>query len=340
MTRRLIAHWTTPFLLVCAGLLLAGGLTGCDLLGIGSGDSGPRLDGIPGKIVYSKEVATGNNGNTLSQLFVTDQEGTRQLTFAEEPHHFAQEPAWSPDGEQIAFASGRRALMGSASLYLIGANGSNMRPLKEYPRSKFPLFGNHPAWSPDGRYIAYDRCLNCEAGGKNHEIFVFDLEADTTRRLTHHPVGDRLPTWSPDGEQIAFVSGRDYFDADSARYRQDLYVMNADGSNQRRLTTTGDVGSPIWSPDGNTVVYRSEGPRLSMLSLESRKISQIEIDLPPQMINLFPVVWSPKGTKLLLTAHGSSDSFLYVVNVETGRTSRISIGQDGTLGPFVDWFIP
>lgn len=323
---------------LCGLILLL--LPGCDGLGLVGGNGGPRLTEIPGKIVYSKEVATGHNGDTSPQIFVTDQKGTRQLTFAEEPYHFGQEPAFSPDGTQIVFASGRRSLVGSASLYLMDADGSNKRPLKEYPGSKFPLSGSHPAWSPDGRYIAYDRCLNCEAGGRNHDIFVFDLEADTTRQLSHHPVGDRLPTWSPDGEQIAFVSNRDYFDADSARYRQDLYVVDADGSSQRRLTTTGDIGSPIWSPVENTIFYRSEGPRLSMINLENRKVSQIEIDLPPRTINLFPEAWSPKGTRLLLTAHSPSDSFLYVVNIKTGRAKHISVGQEGVLNPFVDWFMP
>jgi Tol biopolymer transport system component len=295
------------------------------VLGLGGDDvSGPRLTEIPGKIVYSKKVATGNNGNTLLQLFVTDQKETRQLTFAEEPHHFAREPAWSPNGKQIAFASGRRALMGSASLYLMAADGSNMRPLKEYPSSKFPLFGNHPVWSPDGRYIAYDRCLNCEAGGRNHEIFVFDLKADTTRRLTHHPGGDRLPTWNPDGEKIAFVSDKDH----PGKLDSDLYIMNADGTGLQRLTESGDASIPAWSPGGEKIAFegkkRSSSFNVFLYDLTSQTATKLtnlqDVERP---------IWHPHRNRLLVAGVTNSESSVLRLMSPNGEVLQTTERPEG-----------
>ena len=76
-------------------------------------------------------------------------------------------------------------------------------------------------------------------------------------QLTDNPANDVRPSWSPDGKQIAFQSNRD-----SATYH--IYLMNADGSNQRALTSgSSDDRHPFFTPDGKTIVYDSSDPALS-----------------------------------------------------------------------------
>ena len=78
----------------------------------------------------------------------------------------------------------------------------------------------------------------------NTEIFLIDPDGSNTVQLTDNSVDDADPVWSPDGRTIAFTSLRD---GDSA-----VYLMDADGSEQRRLTAGAD---PAWSPDGSQIIY-------------------------------------------------------------------------------------
>ena len=80
-----------------------------------------------------------------------------------------------------------------------------------------------PAWSPDGRKIAF---VSRRDG--NREVYVMNADGSGQRNLTRNAAFDNNPAWSPDGQKIAFVRGQ-------CRYAV-VYVMNANGSAQRRLT--------------------------------------------------------------------------------------------------------
>jgi Tol biopolymer transport system component len=157
------------------------------------------------------------------------------------------------------------------------ADGSNKEPLVVNPQTGSPQLGNHPAWSPDGTKLAFDRCLDCEFGGKNVEVFLADLQTGAVDTLTDHPVGDSHPTWSPDGRRIAFTSNRDYFDADSMRFRRELYMIDSDGKNLIRLTDTGKVTVPKWSPDEKYIAYSWQrlDPDIYLFDLDSKKIIKL-----------------------------------------------------------------
>jgi Tol biopolymer transport system component len=79
-----------------------------------------------------------------------------------------------------------------------------------------------PAWSPDGRKIAFRSTRN-----GNRDIYVMNADGSGKRNLTRNAASDSRPSWSPDGRKIAFVSNRDG--------RLEAHVMNADGSGQRSL---------------------------------------------------------------------------------------------------------
>ena len=134
------------------------------------------------------------------------------------------DPAWSPDGQMIAFArlnpgprSDFPADLGEP-IYVVKADGSRLRNLTPKPVGDYA----DPAWSPDGRKLAF---VSKRDG--NSEVYVMNANGSGQRNLTGNPAFDADPAWSPDGRKIAFASKRD------GNYG--VYVMNADGSGQQRL---------------------------------------------------------------------------------------------------------
>jgi dipeptidyl aminopeptidase/acylaminoacyl peptidase len=153
-----------------------------------------------------------------------------------------QTPAWSPDGRKLAFVSERD---GNAEIYVMNADGSGQENLTRQPASD-----SHPSWSPNGRKLAF-----VSRRDTNSEIYVMNADGSGLRRLTRTPRDDRGPAWSPDGRAIAFVRTKCVPSPPCATaYGTYLYVVNADGSGLRRLTTVrGHALTPSWSADGKTI---------------------------------------------------------------------------------------
>jgi Tol biopolymer transport system component len=135
--------------------------------------------------------------------------GLTQIT----PGEYDSDPAWSPDGSKIAFITG-----GDDHLSVMDADGKNLRMLS-------PLPTRNPAWSPDGRTIAFSA-----KEGPSSDIYTVGVDGGGQRRLTTSPAEDITPSWSTDGASILFGSNRG-----RGIYNGDLWVMNRDGSHQRRL---------------------------------------------------------------------------------------------------------
>jgi len=114
-----------------------------------------------------------------------------------------------------------------------------------------------PAWSPDGRSLAY---VSWRRGQPN--IFVSHIYDGTLDELTKNAAENYLPAWSPDGTRIAFSSTRDG--------NSEIYVANRDGSNVRRLTNNPAIDTtPTWSPNGNEIAFvsdRSGSPQIYIMS--------------------------------------------------------------------------
>ena len=157
---------------------------------------------------------------------------------------------------------------------------------------------NHPAYSPDGRKIAF--VSNTRSGGGG-EIYVMNANGSNPRNLTKN--GDdyfeAYPAWSPDGTKIAFYSnGRVY----------EIHVMDADGSNRVTLRSTGQVFDLSWSPDGTKIAFVASY-NIYVMDADGSNLVQLT---ESNDIGLFGIDWSPDGSKLVFISNRDGDYDIYV----------------------------
>ena len=193
------------------------------------------------RIAFQTPLITVTIGGTTymyRDIFVINADGTGlgPLTHNEMSNNRDIRPAWSPDGQEIAFQSNRN---GNAEIYVMDAHGSILRRLTFDSK-----FDEAPDWSPDGSKIVFQKRDKADLSSHS-EIWVMNADGTGPMPLTStgSPTRNLDPAWSPDGRYIAFDSDRDFAEEG---IRQ-VWVMNADGTNQKSLTSLpGENGHAGW----------------------------------------------------------------------------------------------
>jgi Tol biopolymer transport system component len=228
---------------------------------VSSGAGGTPLN-LEGKIVYNAPSG---------DLWTMNANGTqrRRLTRSGRLTDFS--PSWSPDGRRVVFRTERGRYVrdphgsGAMGIFVIDVDGRHERQIQ--PRTG----GLFPAWAPNGRKIAFTG-LTARGDG----IFLMNPDGSRRENLHTKPTAAECTTWSPDSRKIAFCGHNG--DGNWA-----VWIMDADGSNQRQLTRP-----TLVEPAGTGGDY--------------------------------PTMFSPDGTKILFSAGQFSGRELYVINVDgTGR---------------------
>jgi tol-pal system beta propeller repeat protein TolB len=172
-------------------------------------------------------------------VWVVNADGSRRRRLTADPAP-ELDPTWSPDGTRVAY---RSEVDGNAEIYVMNADGSGKRNLTRNPAEDYS-----PAWSPSGKRIAFAS----SRGGVFNDVYVTNVDGSRVRRVTRHLSVDEYPSWSPNGKRLTFASDR--------AGRWEIYVIDLDGTHERRLTRRGGK-APAWSPRGSLIAY--QGPSSS-----------------------------------------------------------------------------
>ena len=267
------------------------------LAGCGGGGSGsPDLAFVSSRDGdYAIYVMAADGGG---QRRLTDEQddatGTRTL-------FFQIDPAWSPDGTKIAFASRRS---GSSDIYAMASDGTGTTRLTSGKQND-----SHPTWSPDASRIAFAR---------DGDIYVMNSDGSGAHRISDIDAEESDPAWSPDGKLIAYIRRI------PGTPIQNVWVMQPDGSERRPLTKqNGRAFTPAWSPDSGRLVFttnaRTQHFELFTIGVDGKGLRNVV----PTANDDFEPSWSPDGSRIAYQ--------------EEGAIFSIELGGDRTVDKLTDY---
>jgi Tol biopolymer transport system component len=258
------------------------------------------FSGQNGKIFF-QGPQSGTSGP--ADVFSINPDGTGELDLTFENGYSDERPSASADGQHVVFQSFRDE---GWNIFSMNADGSNQVDLTNTKFEPNHIVNFEPAWSPDGSKVAFMR----QAAGRQ-DIWVVNAngtgQMDLTESLALYATA---PEFSPDGSKILFI-GAGPTPCCTTAYNNDIWVMNANGSNAKQLTTTNaptQNTGPTWSPDGLRIAYStSESPGaidngLHVMNADGTEQHRVLREGAP--IPTGNLSWSPDGTKIAYEGAG------------------------------------
>jgi Tol biopolymer transport system component len=266
-------------------------------------------------------------GNTCDQQYVMRSDGT-ELKRVSNGRGKTTCGWFLPDGQRLFFASshahdstcpprpdpskGYVWGLDRFDIYTVNRDGSELRRLTNYD-----VYTAEGVLSPDGRRIVFTSLKDGDL-----DIYTMNVDGTDVRRLTTTPGYDGGPWWSPDGTRIVYRAWHPPDSAGLADYRgllaqrmvrpsrMELWVMNADGSDQRQITNLGGANfGPSWTPDGRRIVFSSnyKNPRsrnfeLYLVNLDGSGLEQVTNH---EEFDGFPM-FSPDGRRIVWASNRGS----------------------------------
>jgi Tol biopolymer transport system component len=319
----------TSISVVTAGVVALAGCGGASLTKVGPVGTSPAVR-ANGPIAYER-YSTAKQDDRSAQIFRRMPGGAvRQLTHVEGG---AFAPAWSPDGSRVAFERG--APGGRHLIYSMEPDGTDARQLATgctaATRCALDIF---PAYSPDGRRVSFERLygpivhrpdpvtngyLDYATGV---DLMVVDARGGAPKAIAHWGPDpqpwDGAPRWAPDGTRLVLPLGTFKHHNKHTILGTALVVLDAIRGGQHRITSWDlGAGNPDWSPDGQRVVFNSEGGHsrstyvvrpdgsgLTLVLAGGRRLSHLGDTIAP--------AWSPDGKQIVFTTEPARCGSLHV----------------------------
>ena len=219
---------------------------------------------------------------------------------------------WTDERDVLSFVSTTDE---DRPIILMNTQGEVLQKLRTEPGHPYTF-----TWSPDQRSIAYEECWNAKC-----QIHLMEISTNV-RRHVHHQLtfhGDKngRPAWSPNGKWIAFTSER--------AGDRDIYKMDVNGENVKRLTKQLKCDQPVWSPDSRWIAFASHST-LFVMDAEGRNVRQ----LGNGGTVFFNCTWSPDGKQIAFITAGIEDGILIfridVINVDGQNKRQLTKSEAGT----------
>jgi Tol biopolymer transport system component len=184
--------------------------------------------------------------NAINDVFKMDPDGSGVVKLTHSKG-FSSDPGWSPDGSKIAFASDRRNGAERTEIYVMNADGTNVRRVSTLPEGAQGDFA--PRFSPDGTKLVFTRY---RGDPKPAALFTIRVDGSGLRRLTPWSNGAGDADWSPGGKKLVFEANP------NNKCFGDVYTVDSDGQHLKNITDNrceGGIADPVWSPDGKKILF-------------------------------------------------------------------------------------
>jgi Tol biopolymer transport system component len=281
------------------------------------------------------EIALSLPAQGGSQVFAVNPDGTglRQITHSKTMQPGSNGLSWSPDGRSLLYTVTLPHALDR--IVRSRADGSGARLISP-PCTGTCLGDDNPVFSPDGKKIAFERAFgpkNVNAPPTGIAIVTMNADGSDPTQLTPQKTPTtgafQQPQWSPDGTKIAFVA------ANASGNQGAIEVMNADGTNIRRLTPFQiDTTNPRWSPDGTRILFSTyanpvQGESANLFTMRADGTDRVALTAyAGGTLQARADAWSPDGTQILFrrAAFSGTDTEvggIYILDIHTKQIRQL-----------------